>query len=82
MKIYIRQYRKLKNMTLEELSRASQISTTHISDIENGKNCPTLITLCKIAKALNVSAKDLFDCDDEDCSGNSEKDCNEKDVQK
>ena len=62
MKIYIKQYREAAGMSLSELAKKSAVAVSTISDIEHEKKCPTLNTLCKIAKALGANAKDLFDC--------------------
>lgn len=57
----IKNLRKQKNLTLNQLSCKCDLSTTYLSDIENNKldSCSTK-TLEKIATALNVNIKDLF----------------------
>lgn len=60
IEILIKQIRKEKNITLEELSKTSGISKTHINDIENNKKEPTLSVAIAIAKALKVQLTDLF----------------------
>lgn len=60
IELLIKEIRKQKNMTLEELARRSGVSTTHINDIENNRKEPTLTIAICIAKALNVQLNDLF----------------------
>lgn len=57
----IRNLRKSKNITLDELSNKTSLSNSYLSKLENNKvtNC-TINTLEKIANALEVNIKDLF----------------------
>jgi len=64
--IHIYKIRTKKNLSLRQLADLSGIGKTTINDIENGKKSPTLDTLGKIAQALEVDVKDLFDCYDDD----------------
>lgn len=56
-------YRKLRGLTQAELAEATNLSRTHISNIEapNGKTSISLNKLFDIAKVLEVPVKDLFD---------------------
>ena len=56
-------YRKLRGLTQAELAEATNLSRTHISNIEapNGKTSISLNKLCDIAEVLEVPVKDLFD---------------------
>lgn len=59
-------YRKLRGLTqaeLAELAEATNLSRTHISNIEapNGKTSISLNKLFDIADVLEVPVKDLFD---------------------
>lgn len=56
-------YRKLRGLTQAELAEATNLSRTHISNIEapNGKTSISLNTLFDIADVLEVPVKDLFD---------------------
>lgn len=56
-------YRKLRGMTQTELAKASELSRTHISNIEapKGKAVISLNKLFDIADALEVSVKELLD---------------------
>lgn len=56
-------YRKLRGLTQAELAEATNLSLTHISNIEapNGKTSISLNKLFDIAEVLEVPVKDLFD---------------------
>lgn len=56
-------YRKLRGLTQAELAEATNLSRTHISNIEapNGKTSISLNKLFDIADLLEVPVKDLFD---------------------
>ena len=56
-------YRKLRGLTQAELAEATDLSRTHISNIEapNGKTSISLNKLFDIADVLEVPVKDLFD---------------------
>lgn len=56
-------YRKLRGLTQAELAKATNLSRTHISNIEapNGKTSISLNKLFDIAEVLEVPVKDLFD---------------------
>lgn len=53
--------RKLKEIGLNELARAAGVNASYLSAIElKKKNNPSVITLEKIAKALNVGSEEFF----------------------
>ena len=56
-------YRKLRGLTQAELAEATNLSRTHISNIEapNGKTSISLNKLFDIAEVLEVPVNDLFD---------------------
>lgn len=56
-------YRKLRGLTQAELAEATNLSRTHIRNIEapNGKTSISLNKLFDIAEVLEVPVKDLFD---------------------
>jgi transcriptional regulator with XRE-family HTH domain len=56
----IRQLRKVNGLTLRQLSHGCSLSPNAISLVERGEVAPTIMTLCKIAHALGVSASSLF----------------------
>lgn len=60
----ISELRKDKNLTQEALAEKSGYSVEFISLVERGVNAPSVAGLGKIAKALKVEVKDLFDFDE------------------
>ena len=53
--------RKRKKISQEVLSGLSDIGRTHLSAIERGERKPTLETLYRLSRALNVSMSKLVD---------------------
>ncbi|MCF6096443.1 helix-turn-helix domain-containing protein [Thermovorax subterraneus] len=51
----IRRLRKQRNLTQEELGERAGLHYSYIGQVERGDKIPSLKTLSKIAKALNVS---------------------------
>lgn len=60
IEIFIRKIRNMQKITLKQLSKKSGVSTSHINDIEKNLKKPSLFTMVKIAKALNVDIKELY----------------------
>lgn len=62
-RINIKKYRKLANMTTQELADKSEFTHQFIRDLESIKliRRPRLDTLVRIANALNIDIKDLLD---------------------
>ena len=56
----IKEYRKQKKLTQEQLSEMIGLDSGYISKLEVGQNFPTLGTLEKIAKILEVGLAELF----------------------
>lgn len=56
----LRQIRKGKKLTLKELSQLAEISVPYLSDMERGVVNPSIDTLQKVAKAYNMTVKDLI----------------------
>jgi transcriptional regulator with XRE-family HTH domain len=52
--------RTAKNITQSELAELLGVDKSFVSNIENGKNNPTLSTIASLAKALKVSVDELF----------------------
>ena len=52
-------YRKKKGISQEVLSGLADIGRTHLSAIERGERKPTLETLYRICKALDVKMSDV-----------------------
>ncbi|HHV98417.1 MAG TPA: helix-turn-helix domain-containing protein [Clostridiaceae bacterium] len=53
--------RKQKNMSLDELAKRSGVSKSMLSQIEQDKTNPTVITAWKIARALDISIQELME---------------------
>lgn len=58
--IMIKELRKSKNMSQKKLARISGLSQSHISEIENEIESPTLHVLDRIATALEIPTHKLF----------------------
>lgn len=57
----IAELRKAKGFSQETLAAQARYSTEFISLVERGLNSPSVAGLARVAKALNVEIKDLFD---------------------
>jgi len=57
----IKELRESKNLTQEKLAEKTGLSIDYIGKIEVNINKPGLRALIKIANALNVHIKELFD---------------------
>lgn len=51
---YINKLRKKSNLSLRKLEKLSGVSKSQINDIEREVKNPTLITICKLLKALDI----------------------------
>lgn len=60
IELLIKDIRKEKGITLEQLSKATGVSTSHINDIENNKKEPSLSIAVLLAKTLKVDIKELY----------------------
>jgi len=56
----IRRIRLAKGMTQGDLCRKLEVDRDYMSNVESGKKNPTLSTIGRIAKALNVSIEELM----------------------
>ena len=56
----IQKLRDKKGMTQEELADAVRLSAKYIQFIENAKRIPSLKTVYKIARVLDVKVHELF----------------------
>ncbi len=62
----IRQYRKEKRLTVEALASQCQLSAGLISQVERGLATPSLDSLWRITRALDIPLIALFDAEDEE----------------
>ena len=65
----IKSIRIQKGVSQMELSLRSNLSQSFIANIEKGKKQPSVITLIKIATALEVNPQDFFP----ECTNNNSK---------
>lgn len=56
----IRDIRKHRNLSLQELAQKTELSVSYLSEIERNKKQPSLETIEKIANALNISKEGLL----------------------
>lgn len=56
----IKELRKGKGLTQQQLAEMIEIDPKHLSKIEVGNSYPSMYNLEKITKALNVKMQDLF----------------------
>jgi len=57
----IAELRRSKGLSQEQLAAKTRYSTEFISLVERGLNAPSVAGLARIAKALKVEIKELFD---------------------
>ena len=57
----IRELREERGLTLNELSKKAGLSISYLSEIERGSKKPSLKTIDKIAKALNVNKAQILE---------------------
>ena len=59
----IKYYRKIKNISQEQLAELADLSSSYIKQIEAAKHFKnlTLFSIIKIANALNIEIYDLFE---------------------
>ena len=56
----IRNIRKQKKVSQEELARKAGIDRAFVGRIERGEQNPTILTIYKIIYALNIDAKEIL----------------------
>jgi len=57
----LREIRKRLGMSLEDVSQKTGFTKSFISQIENGKNSPSIASLKKICYALGITISELFE---------------------
>ena len=62
-KLRLEAVRKLKHMTQKRLAYLSNLSQSHISELETEKQSPTLKTIETLADALNTHPDNLLEID-------------------
>jgi transcriptional regulator with XRE-family HTH domain len=59
----VRLYRKLNRFTQEKLAEKAELAPSYISDVERGRVNISVDALHRIAKAMDVGIRDLFEGD-------------------
>ena len=57
----IRQLRRLRNVTQAQLAEACDLSNNFVALLERGRSSPSLATIHRLAKELQVPVADLFE---------------------
>jgi len=57
----VRKMRKQKGLSQEALSFACELDRTYVGGVERGERNISLINIYKIAEALDIDVRDLFD---------------------
>ncbi len=57
----LRRLRNLRKITLRELAGLTGLTTSFLSQVENGKTSPSIDSIIRIARALNVSVVEFFE---------------------
>lgn len=57
----VREHRRKKGMTLQQLSEATGLSIGYLSNLERNANSPTLVNIQKICEALEISFYTLLE---------------------
>lgn len=60
----IRYLRKNRGMSQEEVALRAELNPAYFGQVERGLKCPTIDTLYKIAKAMDISLSELVRTDD------------------
>ena len=55
----LRDLRESRGWSQEELAEKSDLDSTYIGGIERGRRNPSLVSLAKLARALNIPLPDL-----------------------
>lgn len=61
MKILLQEYMNNKNLTVRQVSIATQIPKSTVSDIYNNKTMPRMNIMEDLAKGLKIKITDLFE---------------------
>ena len=57
----LRKIRLKKKLTQEDLSLEAQLARVYISELEYGKKIPSIETIFKLSKGLNIKCSKLMD---------------------
>jgi len=56
----LKYFREAKKLSIYKLSQETNVSQGHISDLENGKNQPTIDTLSRLIIPLGITLSEFF----------------------
>lgn len=56
----VRELRKSKAWSQERLAAESKLDRTYVGGVERGERNPSLLIICRLARALDVPVADLF----------------------
>jgi len=57
----VRRLRKERKLTQEQLAMETEIDLTYLGGIERGRRNPSVSVLARLAEALGVHPRDMFD---------------------
>lgn len=57
--VRIKEFRRIRSYSQEDLALKANLNPAYFGQVERGLKCPTIDTLYKISKALDVSLSDL-----------------------
>lgn len=60
IELRIKEIRLKNGLSQEELSRMSGVSASYISELESNSKMPSILTLCKLAEALQAEVTELY----------------------
>ena len=63
MKFHLKRIREENNISIERLSKMAKVAKSSIVRIEDGSANPTMKTMFKLAKTLNVDVWELIESD-------------------
>jgi len=57
----LKDFRKKKGLSQEELGFKSSLHRTYISEVEHGRRNISILNIARIAKALEIKVKEFFE---------------------
>lgn len=60
IEILLKEIRKKRGLSLEQLSKITGVSSSHLNYIEKNEKEPTLAVMVMIAQGLNMDIKELY----------------------
>jgi transcriptional regulator with XRE-family HTH domain len=57
----LKEFRKKKGLSQEELGFKSSLHRTYISEVERGRRNISIVNIARIAKALGIQIKEFFE---------------------